>query len=72
VVAVFAKFYLRAQTEEVNLDIGTKCGERFSGMLGSIDYMHWVGRIAHLLGRKCTKATLESVPWYLRLADQDL
>jgi hypothetical protein len=65
---VFGVEYLRElNLEETQrlLSINKKRG--FSGMLGSIDCMHWSGRTALLHGRGSIQVTLRVARSYLRL-----
>jgi hypothetical protein len=54
-MALFGKEYLTSLTEENARTMAHNATTGFSGIFGSIDCMHWLGRTAHLLGRDCTK-----------------
>jgi hypothetical protein len=59
---VFTPTYLRASKCEDKSWILTQNKVRgFSGMLGWVDYMHWIEIIVRSLGREYSKLMLESV-----------
>jgi hypothetical protein len=59
IIGKFASLYLRSPNEQDTTRILAHNEARgFRGMVGSNDCMHWAWKIAHLLGRGCTKDTL--------------
>ncbi|KAK1669836.1 hypothetical protein QYE76_057995 [Lolium multiflorum] len=70
VIAVFAKDYLRAPRADDTARILQKnAAIGFLGMLGSIDCMHWDGRIALLFGTNNDINVLQRSPVFARLAE---
>jgi hypothetical protein len=60
--------YLRAPNEvDKTRILAQNAARRFPGMLGIIDYMHWVERNARLVSSGCTRFTLESAVTCLKL-----